>query len=85
MIHESTPAPPEANSDLGTGRARRRQRNLAKFIGPLARVVVNRAARKAENLNELYTLLSAEIKSEKDRAEFLALGARRSDWTTRLG
>jgi eukaryotic-like serine/threonine-protein kinase len=76
---EATPAPRKETTAWEPAVLDSARRNLAKFIGPLAGVVVSRAARKAENLNELYSLLSAEIKSEKDRAEFLALSGRHSD------
>ncbi len=76
---EVTPAPRKETVDWEPALLDNARRNLAKFIGPLAKVVVDRAARKATNVNELYSLLSAEIKSEKDRAEFLTLSARHSD------
>lgn len=76
---EVTPAPRKETVDWEPALLDNARRNLAKFIGPLAKVVVDRAARKAANANELYSLLSAEIKSEKERAEFLALSARHSN------
>jgi serine/threonine protein kinase len=73
----STPVPRKSTVEWEPEVLDNAKRNLAKFIGPLAGVVVNRASRKAENLNELYALLGAEIKSEKDRGEFLTLVGRR--------
>ena len=48
------------------------ERQLASFIGPLARVLVKRAAGKTTSAAELYTLLAANLESEEDRKAFLA-------------
>jgi class 3 adenylate cyclase len=48
---------------------------LAAHIGPMARVLVERAAAKAETRAALYQLLAAEIASPKDREEFLKQAA----------
>jgi serine/threonine-protein kinase len=45
---------------------------LAVYIGPIARVVVERAAQRARNGEELQNALAAEIPSEADRKRFLA-------------
>jgi eukaryotic-like serine/threonine-protein kinase len=45
---------------------------LALYIGPMARVIVARAAKTAGSLRELYDVLAAEIPSAKDRQKFLA-------------
>ena len=37
----------------------------------MARILVDRAAKKAADLDELYRLLAAEIPAEKDRRKFL--------------
>ena len=47
-------------------------RELAAFIGPIAKVVVKRAADHCYSVDELYTAVAAEINSEKDRSRFLA-------------
>ena len=47
-------------------------RKLTRFMGPVAGIMVNRAARKAHNLEELYSMLAAEIPSDRDRAAFLS-------------
>ena len=47
-------------------------RELAHYIGPIAKVVVNRAAKQACTLDELYSLVSAEISTERERKAFLA-------------
>jgi serine/threonine-protein kinase len=45
---------------------------LASYLGPIAKVLVNRAARGARNVEELQEALAAEIPSEDDRRQFLA-------------
>jgi len=45
---------------------------LATYIGPMARVIVRDAAQRASSLEELYTLLAAEIEAPSDREKFLA-------------
>jgi hypothetical protein len=50
----------------------RAKKHLAGFIGPLARIVVDRAAKKAASVEEFYALLGAEISSPKERERFFA-------------
>ena len=45
---------------------------LALYIGPMARVIVARAAKTAGSMRELYDVLAAEIPSALDRQKFLA-------------
>jgi len=47
-------------------------RELAAFIGPIAKVVVKRAADRCSSVDELYAVVAGEIDAEKDRARFLA-------------
>jgi len=47
-------------------------RDLAAFIGPIAKVVVKRAAERCSSVDELYSAVAAEIDSQKDRSSFLA-------------
>ena len=46
---------------------------LAPHIGPIAKVVVNRAAKAARNESDLCQTLAAEIPSEADRKRFLGM------------
>ena len=51
------------------------KRQLALYLGPIASVMVDRAAKKVRTKQELAELLAAEIQSPKDREKFLkALG-----------
>jgi eukaryotic-like serine/threonine-protein kinase len=45
---------------------------LAPYIGPIAKIVVTRAARAARNAEELRSLLAEEIPGAADRQRFLA-------------
>jgi serine/threonine protein kinase len=44
---------------------------LAPYLGPIAKVLVTRAARRARTVTELHEALAAEIPSEDDRRRFL--------------
>ncbi|MGH9431418.1 MAG: serine/threonine-protein kinase [Terriglobia bacterium] len=46
--------------------------DLAVFIGPMAKLIVSRAARSARSRQELYEILAGEIPSVSDRQKFLA-------------
>jgi hypothetical protein len=48
------------------------ERHLAAFIGPLAKVLVKRAAGKTTSVQELYSILGAGLEREDDRKAFLA-------------
>jgi hypothetical protein len=48
------------------------RQDLAAYIGPMARVILGRAAERASSLEELYQILAAEIGSPGDRERFLA-------------
>jgi serine/threonine-protein kinase len=52
------------------------KKELAAHVGPMARILVERAARKASSLQQLYELLSSEIPEGQERKKFLA-GRRR--------
>jgi hypothetical protein len=47
-------------------------KDLGAYIGPMARVLVSRAAETASSLADLYEALAAEIVSPNDRQKFLA-------------
>ncbi len=48
------------------------EKYLANFLGPMASIIVQRAASKAKDQNELFTLLASMLPSQKDRQAFLA-------------
>jgi len=47
------------------------RKNLAVFVGPMAKVLVNRAAKNAHSVTELYQTLASEITAPADREKFL--------------
>jgi serine/threonine-protein kinase len=48
------------------------RRELAAYVGPVARVLVSRAAKTTQGLRQLYEVLADEIGSPEDRRKFLA-------------
>jgi hypothetical protein len=50
-------------------------KDLAFYIGPMAKLIVSRAAERAQSRKELYQALAAEIPSPTDRQRFLAFHA----------
>jgi class 3 adenylate cyclase len=70
------PAPPASASALDSVILERAQKALASYIGPMARVLVKRAARTAPTPAALYELLAVEIPSATDRAAFLRQSAQ---------
>ncbi len=53
------------------------RRDFAVFIGPMARILVDRLAKRARNVEQLYQLLASEIPVEEDRSKFLASRRKR--------
>jgi serine/threonine-protein kinase len=72
---DATPRPgsdPARTSTLQPAELDSVSRELAAFIGPIAKVVVKRAADRCSSVDELYSVVAGEIDAEKDRARFLA-------------
>jgi len=51
------------------------QTHLAAYIGPLAKVIVERASRQASNVQELYKILVEEVDGDENKRDFLLLAA----------
>ena len=49
---------------------------LAEYVGPVAKVIVDKAARKCSSLDDLYEMLAGEIAAPADRKKFLATKPR---------
>jgi hypothetical protein len=60
------------SDELTGGSLQMIERNLAAFIGPMAKVLVKREASKTKSLRELYAMLAARLDREEDRKAFLA-------------
>jgi len=74
----SPPAPAECQSasrpvkSLGEPELERLKKELAVYIGPMARIIVARAAKRSGSLRQLYETVAGEIPSPADREKFLA-------------
>lgn len=76
----SRPSGPTTTSQVPTMLAEKRfdaavisraEASLSKHLGPLARVVVKRAAMKARDESELYLLIADEIEDKEERKSFI--------------
>lgn len=77
----ATPAAPAAAQglrasqpvkSLGEPDLEKLKKDLAVYIGPMARIIVARAAKRSGSLRQLYEAVAAEIPSPSDRQKFLA-------------
>ena len=67
----SRPPPKTAENRFSPEVLERAERRLSQHLGPVARVVVKRAALKARDESELYLLLADEIESPADKKAFI--------------
>ena len=73
---EATPTPPVPQTSTASKSwdpvvLENARKSLAVFVGPMAKFLVNRAAKNALNVAELYQALASEIASPSDREQFL--------------
>lgn len=66
------PAEPAAAAALDPQAMAAEEQRLARVIGPLAKVIVRRAAASARSAGEFYEAVAAAIPDEADRSAFLA-------------
>jgi hypothetical protein len=64
--------PPAAATSIERAILERVGRDLAGYIGPIAEIVVKRAAKRCTSLTDLCAMVAQEIESGADRAKFLA-------------
>jgi class 3 adenylate cyclase len=70
------PAPePKPAPQLDAAMLEQARMDLALYVGPMAKLLVSRAAKNVSTRTGLYQALAAEIPSAKDRAAFLKLAA----------
>ena len=74
---ESTPLPGRVPTETGSkvwdpAVLENVRKNLAVYVGPMAKVFVSRAAKNARALEDMYQVLALEISSPPDREKFLA-------------
>lgn len=65
------PSAPPVSRQFDDELLARVERDLAGAIGPIARILVRRAAGSAKNPQELYRLLALEIDDQTERNKFL--------------
>jgi eukaryotic-like serine/threonine-protein kinase len=68
----SKPAAHTTSKSLDAAFLEKAKNELAVYIGPMAKLIVNRAARSARSRQDLYDMLAREIPSSSDRQKFLA-------------
>jgi len=66
------PTPPSGTSILNPAIIEATVKDLAAYIGPMAKIIVNRAAKQAQSPKQLYETVALEISSVADRIKFLA-------------
>ena len=64
--------PPSGTSLINPAILEATVKDLAAYIGPMAKIIVNRAAKQAQNPKQLYETVALEISSVADRTKFLA-------------
>ena len=62
--------------DLDKEHLKDAQAHLAAYIGPMARLLVERAEKQASTVSELYNILAEEIDSAENRKDFLAMAGK---------
>ena len=68
----AAPASAEVSTGFDGAAITRVSHELAQYIGPIAELVVKRAAKRCASLQDLCTMVSEEIDASSDRARFLA-------------
>jgi eukaryotic-like serine/threonine-protein kinase len=65
------PTPPSGASILSPAMVEATAKDLAIYIGPMAKILVNRAAKQAQSPKQLYEMVASEIPNVADRIKFL--------------
>jgi serine/threonine protein kinase len=66
-----TSAPAAAPADLTPAAIRHASELLARYLGPVARILAERAAPRASSLKALYLILSEHLKDDSERERYL--------------
>jgi len=74
----STTTPKPTGSSLDPSVLDSVSRELASFIGPIAKMVVQLAAERCSSVDDLYSAVAVEIPSQNGRSRFLALKKRQA-------
>ena len=73
-----TPPPPTAAPTLTAEELDRATRALVGCVGPIAKVLVKKAAAQSKNFHDLCVRLSEHLASDQERAQFLQKVSARS-------
>jgi serine/threonine-protein kinase len=65
------PKPDQPITSPGLGNIAAVESNLARYIGPIAKILIKRELEKHETLDKFYRALAAHIPDERDRETFL--------------
>lgn len=68
---EPGPEPATIASKIDVKTMERLSHELATYIGPIAEVVVKKAAKRCSSVEDLYEIAAREIETEADRVKFL--------------
>jgi hypothetical protein len=68
---ESKPTPDQQTVSSGLANIASVESNLARYIGPIAKILIRRELEKHETLDNFYRALAAHIPDERDRETFL--------------
>ncbi|HEY7240418.1 MAG TPA: serine/threonine-protein kinase [Burkholderiales bacterium] len=66
-----TPSGPPSGAPISPEILSRVEAQLAQYLGPVAKVVVSRAARKARDVSELYLLVADDIEDPAEKKAFI--------------
>jgi serine/threonine-protein kinase len=72
QVEDSPPASSPGKKVIDTSVLDSVSRDLAYHVGPIAKLIVSRAAKRAATLDDLFALVATEISTEKKRQDFLA-------------
>jgi eukaryotic-like serine/threonine-protein kinase len=67
---------PEALRQFDPSELARVKEELAVYVGPVARILVERACKRTRSVHELYEALSVEVPAGEERKRFLAARPR---------
>jgi serine/threonine-protein kinase len=70
--HAIVDRPPSPGASISAEIVAAEERRLARYIGPLAKVIVRRAAESTQSLGQFSAAISAAVPDAADRASFLA-------------
>jgi eukaryotic-like serine/threonine-protein kinase len=68
---EGEPKPDQPTTSPGLANIAAVESNLARYIGPIAKILIKRELEKHETLDKFYRALAAHIPDERDREAFL--------------